>query len=47
LGEIRGATPAEPDESDDDVLRRYNGYLLHRLLPNHAKNGYRRVLVNH
>jgi phytanoyl-CoA hydroxylase len=25
----------------------FNGYLLHRSLPNHAKAGYRRVLVNH
>lgn len=25
----------------------FNGYLLHRSLPNHAKTGYRRVLVNH
>ena len=25
----------------------FNGYLLHRSLPNHAKSGYRRVLVNH
>ena len=25
----------------------FNGYLLHRSLPNRAKTGYRRVLVNH
>ena len=25
----------------------FHGYLLHRSLPNHAKAGYRRVLVNH
>jgi phytanoyl-CoA hydroxylase len=25
----------------------FNGYLLHRSLPNHAPGGYRRVLVNH
>ena len=25
----------------------FNGYLLHRSLPNYAKTGYRRVLVNH
>jgi ectoine hydroxylase-related dioxygenase (phytanoyl-CoA dioxygenase family) len=25
----------------------FNGYLLHRSLPNQAKSGYRRVLVNH
>jgi phytanoyl-CoA hydroxylase len=25
----------------------FNGYLLHRSLPNYAKSGYRRVLVNH
>ena len=25
----------------------FNGYLLHRSLPNRAKQGYRRVLVNH
>jgi len=25
----------------------FNGYLLHRSLPNYAKAGYRRVLVNH
>ena len=25
----------------------FNGYLLHRSLPNRAKGGYRRVLVNH
>jgi ectoine hydroxylase-related dioxygenase (phytanoyl-CoA dioxygenase family) len=25
----------------------FNGYLLHRSLPNHAQSGYRRVLVNH
>ena len=25
----------------------FNGYLLHRSLPNKAKFGYRRVLVNH
>ncbi len=25
----------------------FNGYLLHRSLPNKAKSGYRRVLVNH
>jgi phytanoyl-CoA hydroxylase len=25
----------------------FNGYLLHRSLPNHATSGYRRVLVNH
>jgi ectoine hydroxylase-related dioxygenase (phytanoyl-CoA dioxygenase family) len=25
----------------------FNGYLLHRSLPNYAKGGYRRVLVNH
>jgi phytanoyl-CoA hydroxylase len=25
----------------------FNGYLLHRSLPNYAKMGYRRVLVNH
>lgn len=25
----------------------FNGYLLHRSLPNRAKHGYRRVLVNH
>ncbi|MBZ0299590.1 MAG: phytanoyl-CoA dioxygenase family protein [Anaerolineae bacterium] len=25
----------------------FNGYLLHRSLPNNAKTGYRRVLVNH
>lgn len=25
----------------------FNGYLLHRSLPNFAKSGYRRVLVNH
>ena len=25
----------------------FNGYLLHRSLPNHARAGFRRVLVNH
>ena len=25
----------------------FNGYLLHRSLPNRAKSGYRRALVNH
>ena len=25
----------------------FNGYLLHRSFPNHAKLGFRRVLVNH
>jgi hypothetical protein len=25
----------------------FNGYLLHRSLPNYAKGGYRRALVNH
>jgi hypothetical protein len=25
----------------------FNGYLLHRSLPNRAQSGYRRVLVNH
>ena len=25
----------------------FNGYLLHRSLPNHAQGGYRRALVNH
>jgi phytanoyl-CoA hydroxylase len=25
----------------------FNGYLLHRSMPNYAKSGYRRVLVNH
>ena len=25
----------------------FHGYLLHRSLPNYARSGYRRVLVNH
>ncbi|MCE0522789.1 MAG: phytanoyl-CoA dioxygenase family protein [Methylacidiphilales bacterium] len=36
-----------PVEVKSGSLVFFNGYLLHRSLPNHAKTGYRRVLVNH
>lgn len=36
-----------PVEVKAGALVFFNGYLLHRSFPNHAKSGYRRVLVNH
>ncbi len=38
---------AVPVEVKKGSIVFFNGYLLHRSLPNHAKMGYRRVLVNH
>ena len=38
---------AVPVEVKAGAIVFFNGYLLHRSLPNHAKSGYRRVLVNH
>ena len=38
---------AIPVEVKAGAIVFFNGYLLHRSLPNHAKSGYRRVLVNH
>jgi phytanoyl-CoA hydroxylase len=38
---------AVPVEVKAGSLVFFNGYLLHRSLPNYAKSGYRRVLVNH
>ncbi|MEM7028027.1 MAG: phytanoyl-CoA dioxygenase family protein [Chloroflexota bacterium] len=38
---------AIPVEVEAGTLVFFNGYLLHRSLPNYAKSGYRRVLVNH
>ncbi len=38
---------AIPVEVPAGSLVFFNGYLLHRSLPNKAKSGYRRVLVNH
>jgi ectoine hydroxylase-related dioxygenase (phytanoyl-CoA dioxygenase family) len=38
---------AIPVEVKAGSLVFFNGYLLHRSLPNYAKSGYRRVLVNH
>lgn len=38
---------AIPVEVKAGAIVFFNGYLLHRSLPNHAKTGYRRVLVNH
>jgi phytanoyl-CoA hydroxylase len=38
---------AVPVEVKAGAIVFFNGYLLHRSLPNHAKTGYRRVLVNH
>lgn len=36
-----------PVEVDAGSVVFFNGYLLHRSLPNRAKSGYRRALVNH
>ena len=38
---------AIPVEVKAGAIVFFNGYLLHRSLPNRAQNGYRRVLVNH
>jgi phytanoyl-CoA hydroxylase len=38
---------AVPVEVDSGSVVFFNGYLLHRSLPNHATKGYRRSLVNH
>jgi ectoine hydroxylase-related dioxygenase (phytanoyl-CoA dioxygenase family) len=38
---------AVPVEVKVGAIVFFNGYLLHRSLPNRAKSGYRRVLVNH
>jgi phytanoyl-CoA hydroxylase len=38
---------AVPVEVKAGAIVFFNGYLLHRSLPNNAKTGYRRVLVNH
>jgi ectoine hydroxylase-related dioxygenase (phytanoyl-CoA dioxygenase family) len=38
---------AVPVEVKAGAIVFFNGYLLHRSLPNYAKTGYRRVLVNH
>jgi phytanoyl-CoA hydroxylase len=38
---------AIPVEVPAGAIVFFNGYLLHRSLPNRAKSGYRRVLVNH
>ena len=38
---------AIPVEVKAGAIVFFNGYLLHRSLPNFAKSGYRRVLVNH
>jgi len=52
---LRGVAYQFPYRDEDSVpvevkagsIVFFNGYLLHRSLPNHAKSGYRRVLVNH
>jgi ectoine hydroxylase-related dioxygenase (phytanoyl-CoA dioxygenase family) len=38
---------AVPVEVPAGAIVFFNGYLLHRSLPNRAQSGYRRVLVNH
>ena len=38
---------AIPVEVSAGAIVFFNGYLLHRSLPNYAQSGYRRVLVNH
>jgi ectoine hydroxylase-related dioxygenase (phytanoyl-CoA dioxygenase family) len=38
---------AVPVEVKKGSIVFFNGYLLHRSLPNYAKSGYRRALVNH
>ncbi|MEM7132997.1 MAG: phytanoyl-CoA dioxygenase family protein [Chloroflexota bacterium] len=38
---------AIPVEVKAGAIVFFNGYLLHRSLPNYAESGYRRVLVNH
>ncbi len=38
---------AVPVEVKAGTILFFNGYLLHRSLPNNARSGYRRVLVNH
>jgi ectoine hydroxylase-related dioxygenase (phytanoyl-CoA dioxygenase family) len=38
---------AVPVEVKKGSIVFFNGYLLHRSLPNHAKSGFRRSLVNH
>ncbi len=38
---------AVPVEVKAGTIVFFNGYTLHRSLPNHAKSGYRRALVNH
>ena len=38
---------AIPVEVKAGAIVFFNGYLLHRSLPNYARSGYRRVLVNH
>ena len=38
---------AIPAEAKAGSIVFFNGYLLHRSLPNYASSGYRRVLVNH
>ncbi len=42
-----GDEDAIPVEVKAGSIVFFNGYLLHRSLPNRAKQGYRRVLVNH
>jgi hypothetical protein len=38
---------AVPVEVDAGAIVFFNGYLLHRSLPNQSRTGYRRALVNH
>lgn len=49
--EARGFPYTEADEVPVEVRKGsivlFNGYLLHRSLPNQAKTGFRRALVNH
>ncbi|MCZ6616485.1 MAG: phytanoyl-CoA dioxygenase family protein [Gammaproteobacteria bacterium] len=42
-----GAEDALPVEVKKGDVVFFNGYLLHRSLPNNASSGYRRALVNH
>jgi len=42
-----GDDDAIPVEVSTGSIVFFNGYLLHRSLPNRAPNGYRRALVNH
>lgn len=47
LGEVRGVTPADPDESDDDVLRRYLCiHFPHKLSPVMKHYLAQRVMVD-